>query len=74
MPRKPKKTTKKPKISRGLNEIRERKGLQSALAKHLGITRQAISDWPAVPIDRLRDVEKFTGIPREKLRPDIFVR
>lgn len=64
----------KVKLARGLKEIRERKGLQSALAKHLGVTRQAISDWPAVPIDRLRDVEEFTGIPREKLRPDIFVR
>ena len=62
----------KPKLSRGLTEIRTTKGLQSALAKHLGVTRQAISDWPAVPIERLRDVEKFTGIPREKLRPDIF--
>jgi DNA-binding transcriptional regulator YdaS (Cro superfamily) len=60
------------KISRGLLEIRAKKGLQSRLAKHLGVTRQAISDWPAVPIDRLKEVEKFTGVPREKLRPDIF--
>ena len=60
------------KISRGLSEIRSKKGLQSQLARHLGVTRQAISDWPVVPIDRLRAVEKFTGIPREKLRPDIF--
>ena len=60
--------------AKGLLELRKRKGLQAALAKHLGVTRQAISDWPAVPIDRLRDVEKFTGIPREKLRPDIFVK
>lgn len=60
------------KISRGLLEIREQKGLQSRLARHLGVTRQAISDWPVVPIDRLKAVEKFTGIPREKLRPDIF--
>lgn len=62
----------KVRLAKGLAEIRKRKGLQSALAKHLGVTRQAISDWPAVPIERLRDVEKFTGIPREKLRPDIF--
>lgn len=62
----------KVKLARGLAEIRQTKGLQSALAKFLGVTRQAISDWPAVPIDRLKDVESFTGIPREKLRPDIF--
>lgn len=60
------------KISRGLSEIKARKGLQSQLARHLGVTRQAISDWPVVPIDRLKAVEKFTGIPRERLRPDIF--
>jgi DNA-binding transcriptional regulator YdaS (Cro superfamily) len=55
-----------------LRKIRRTHGLQSALARHLGVTRQAISDWTAVPITRLKDVEKFTGIPREKLRPDIF--
>ena len=64
----------KVKLARGLKDIRETKGLQSKLAQHLGVTRQAISDWPAVPIDRLKEVEAFTGIPREKLRPDIFVR
>jgi DNA-binding transcriptional regulator YdaS (Cro superfamily) len=68
----PRKKVKKRKVATGLVEIRQQKGLQSKLARHLGVTRQAISDWPVVPIDRLRDVEKFTGIPREKLRPDIF--
>jgi hypothetical protein len=62
----------KPKVSKGLIKIRTTKGLQSGLARFLGVTRQAISAWPVVPIDRLRDVEKFTGIPREALRPDIF--
>ena len=72
MPRVPKRKRDKIKTSAGLKEIRERKGLQSALARHIGVTRQAISDWPVVPIDRLKEVEKFTGISREKLRPDIF--
>lgn len=72
MPRAKKKPI--PKTSKGLIEIRKKKGLSAKLAKYLGVTRQAISDWPAVPIDRLRAVEKFTGIPREELRPDIFLR
>lgn len=72
MPRVSKRKREKIKTSAGLKEIRERKGLQSELARHLGVTRQAISDWPVVPIDRLKQVEKFTGIPRERLRPDIF--
>jgi len=70
MPRKP--ASKRKVKSRGLYEIGVKPGLKSALAKHLGVTRQAISDWDAVPINRLKEVEQFTGIPREKLRPDIF--
>jgi DNA-binding transcriptional regulator YdaS (Cro superfamily) len=48
--------------------------MQSKLARHLGVTRQAISDWPVVPINRLGEVEEFTGIDRADLRPDIFTR
>jgi len=61
-------------VSPGLRKIRETLGLQSKLARHLGVTRQAISDWPVVPINRLGEVEQFTGIDRAKLRPDIFER
>jgi DNA-binding transcriptional regulator YdaS (Cro superfamily) len=61
-------------VSSGLQKIRQTLGLQSKLARHLGVTRQAISDWPVVPINRLAEVEEFTGIDRAKLRPDIFDR
>jgi len=61
-------------VSSGLQKIRQTLGLQSKLARHLGVTRQAISDWPVVPINRLAEVEQFTGIDRAKLRPDIFER
>jgi len=64
----------KVKISAGLKQLRSKKGLSSRLARHLGISRQAISSWPVVPLDRLREVEKFTGISREKLRPDLYAR
>jgi hypothetical protein len=63
---------KKQTVSSGLSKIKQTKGMTSALARHLNIKRQAVSGWRAVPIGRLADVEKFTGIPREKLRPDIF--
>lgn len=72
MPR-PAKREKIP-VSLGLKKIRETLGLQSKLARHLGVSRQAISDWPVVPISRLDEVEEFTGIDRSKLRPDIFTR
>lgn len=60
------------KISKGLQEIRARKGLSSNLSRHLGITRQAVSGWKQIPIDLLITIEQFTGIPREKLRPELF--
>lgn len=49
---------------------------QVVLAKRLGITQGAISQWlkRGVPPERCKAVEKITGIPREKLRPDIYGR
>ena len=42
------------------------------LARHLGISRQAIAFWDIVPADRLIDVERVTGIARKALRPDLY--
>jgi DNA-binding transcriptional regulator YdaS (Cro superfamily) len=42
------------------------------LARSLGITHGAVNQWRRVPAERVVDVERVTGIPREKLRPDIF--
>lgn len=41
------------------------------LAKRLGITPQSIAQWQRVPPERIIDVERITGIPREQLRPDL---
>lgn len=45
-----------------------------ALSKALGLSRAAVSQWSTVPVGRLLDVERITGIPREQIRPDLFVR
>lgn len=66
--------SKKKKQADGLDQIRKTPGLSASLAKHLNISKQAVSDWKKVPIGRLADVEDFTGIPRERLRPDLFAR
>jgi len=50
----------------------ERAGGLRPLARKLGITAQAVHKWIHCPLDRLVDVEKATGVPREQLRPDIF--
>jgi DNA-binding transcriptional regulator YdaS (Cro superfamily) len=47
-------------------------GRSSALAVALGITPGAISQWDRVPAERVLEVEKATGIPRQVLRPDVY--
>lgn len=37
-----------------------------------GVSPQAISQWSRVPVLRVLDVERVTGIPRHELRPDIY--
>ena len=44
-------------------------GLSTAIG---GVTPQAISQWVRVPVGRVLDVERITGIPRHELRPDIY--
>lgn len=47
-------------------------GTRTALAKALGIERSAISQWDRVPVGRVLELERQTGIPRHELRPDIY--
>lgn len=42
------------------------------LARQLGITAQAVSQWSRVPVERVLDVERVSGVPRHELRPDIY--
>jgi hypothetical protein len=42
------------------------------LARKLGVSRQAIYQWTEVPIERAADLERVTGIPRSRFRPDVF--
>lgn len=42
------------------------------LASALGITAQAINGWERVPHTRVLEVEKITGVPRHRLRPDLY--
>jgi len=50
------------RLARALTELRPDKPISS----------QAISQWQRVPSERVIDVEKITGVPRELLRPDIY--
>ncbi len=57
-----------------LQKAIEKAGGVIALANELGISRQAIYKWnpEKIPIDYLIQIEKLTGISREKLRPELF--
>lgn len=49
-------------------------GGQTALAKILGITTQAISQWKRVPPAHVLAIETATGgrVTRHEMRPDVF--
>jgi len=56
-----------------LERAKEAVGGNTALAKAMkGITPQAISQWEQIPLTRVFEIERVTGIPREELRPDFF--
>lgn len=47
----------------------------ASVAATLGVDKTTVMRWEAkgVPLERLIEVERATGIPRHVLRPDIFV-
>jgi DNA-binding transcriptional regulator YdaS (Cro superfamily) len=58
--------------SEALREAIRRAGNQNRLAIALGIDRQAVNRWRVVPYKRTLEVERLTGVPRTKLRPDLY--
>lgn len=60
-------------MEKSLEKAKQAAGGNIGLAKAIGgLTPQAISQWKRVPVDRVLDVERITGIPRHELRPDIY--
>jgi DNA-binding transcriptional regulator YdaS (Cro superfamily) len=47
-------------------------GEASRIANELEISRAAVSQWKMVPANRVLKVAELTGIPRGKLRPDLY--
>lgn len=56
----------------GLNEAFRSTGGASELARRLGISQPSVSSWTRVPANRVAAVEAATGVPRSRLRPDLF--
>lgn len=53
-------------------QIRTTRGMMAKIASSLKISQQAVCVWEKVPPQHVIAVEKITGIPREKLRPDLL--
>ncbi len=58
----------------GLDKAIKAAGGVTALARGLGIRREAIYQWDKVPSERIVEIERLTRVPREDLRPDLYRR
>jgi DNA-binding transcriptional regulator YdaS (Cro superfamily) len=47
-------------------------GSLSELARRIGLSTQAVSQWQRVPPERCLDVERVSGVSRYVLRPDVY--
>jgi DNA-binding transcriptional regulator YdaS (Cro superfamily) len=61
-----------------LNRAIDAAGGPSALARRIGVTPSAVTNWTKLtkrlsPHNAVR-IENTTGVPREELRPDLFRR
>lgn len=56
----------------GMERLRAERGLMARVARELGLRSSAVAVWVRVPAERVVEVERITGIPREQLRPDLY--
>lgn len=61
-----------PNEDKALREALNRIGGQRAMARALGIAHQAVSKWQKVPVLRVLEIERLTGVSRSALRPDVY--
>lgn len=43
-----------------------------ALARSLKISKSAVSQWRRIPVGRVLEIERITGVSRHEMRPDIY--
>lgn len=58
-----------------VEKVIEAYGGASALARRLGISRNAVALWRKVgrlPLNRVDEIASITGLPKHELRPDAF--
>jgi TorA maturation chaperone TorD len=57
----------------GLSEAIRAVGGISELARRIGIAQPSVSNWEHVPAERVLAVEAASGVPRVRLRPDLYL-
>lgn len=60
-----------------IHEAVQAAGSQAELARRLGVRQQSVQEWvrrERIPAERVLSVESATGIPRHRLRPDLYPR
>lgn len=60
-------------MKNGLQKAIDVMGSRSALARALNIDQAAISRWKQVPSKWIIPIEHLTNVPREQLRPDLYL-
>lgn len=55
-----------------LGEAVQKAGGVCALARALGVKHPSVIKWRRVPANRVLDVERISGVPRTRLRPDLY--
>jgi TorA maturation chaperone TorD len=56
----------------GVEQAIRAAGGVGALARGLGVSQPAVSNWQKIPAERVLAVEAHTGVPRTVLRPDLY--
>ena len=59
-------------MAKALDEVVRHFGSKQALAKAADVTWTAVNNWRWVPAQRVLEIERLTGVPRHRLRPDLY--
>lgn len=61
-----------PERDAGVQKAITEAGGVASLASKIGVSSQAVSQWKRIPAERVIEVERATGVRRERLRPDLY--
>jgi DNA-binding transcriptional regulator YdaS (Cro superfamily) len=63
-------------MSPGFERIVSTRGMAAHIARELGLSAASLSQWrkrQKIPAEQVLAVERVTGIPKEELRPDLYL-